>query len=143
MLCVRHVGIVVQDLEQAIHFYQELLGLEVVQRSEESGPFLDDLLGLESTRATTVKMSAADGPTLVELLKFHSHPDNRRAARPYSLGPTHVAFTVKNLQQRFERLRAQGIPFTTPPKPSPDGQALVTFCRDPEGNLIELVEVTP
>ncbi len=139
MRCVRHVGIVVRDLEPAIRFYQELLGLVVVQRQEEAGPYLDAVLGLNNARATTVKMSAAEGPTLVELLKFHSHPDNRPAAHPYNLGPTHVAFTVDDLRQDYDRLREQGIQFTVPPEPSPDG-SLVTFCRDPEGNLIELVE---
>ncbi|MHC4076976.1 MAG: VOC family protein, partial [Planctomycetota bacterium] len=75
MLCVRHVGIVVRDLELAVRFYEETLGLVVVQRQEEAGPYLDAVLGLRNARATTVKMSAAEGPTLVELLEFHSHPD--------------------------------------------------------------------
>jgi catechol 2,3-dioxygenase-like lactoylglutathione lyase family enzyme len=141
MRCVRHVGIVVRDLELAVRFYQDLLGLEVVHRQEESGSYLDTMLGLTNARATTVKMSAAEGPTLVELLKFHSHPDDRPAAHPYNLGPTHVAFTVADLQQRYERLSQQGTRFMAPPEAAPGG-ALVTFCRDPEGNLIELVEAT-
>ena len=140
MRCVRHVGIVVRDLELAVRFYQEVLGLEVVNRQDEAGSHLDVMLGLTNARVTTVKMSAAEGPTLVELLEFHSHPDDRPAAHPYSLGPTHVAFTVDDLRQRYGRLNEQGVRFMAPPEPSPDGKALVTFCRDPEGNLIELVE---
>ncbi|MHC4899815.1 MAG: VOC family protein [Planctomycetota bacterium] len=141
MLCVRHVGIVVRDLEPAVRFYEEALGLVVVQQQEETGPYLDAVLGLRNARATTVKMSAAEGPTLVELLEFHSHPDDRHSAHPYSLGPTHVAFTVADLWHRYEQLSERGVCFTAPPRHSPDGRALVTFCRDPEGNLIELVEV--
>jgi hypothetical protein len=36
---------------------------------------------------------------------------------------------------------ALGIDFNAPPQQAPDGGAKVTFCCDPEGNFLELVEV--
>ncbi len=142
MRCLRHAGIVVRDLGRAADFYQQLLGLRVVTRQDESGPFLDAILGLDGCSVTTVKMAAAEGATLVELLCFDSHEDHRPPAQPFSTGPTHIAFTVDDLMADYQRLNVAGVEFTTPPQRSPDGSALVTFCRDPEGNLIELVEVT-
>lgn len=140
MRALRHTGIVVRDLEAAERFYTELVGLRIVAKAEESGPFLDAILDLPDARATTVKMAAAEGGALLELLCFAAHRDVRPPAEPYSTGPTHVAFTVEDLAQTHARLSAAGVPFTTEPRVSPDGRALVTFCRDPEGNLLELVE---
>ena len=67
MKAVRHTGIVVSDLEKAINFYVDLLGLNVTRESEESGEYIDKILGLKNARLTTVKMAAEDG-NLVELL---------------------------------------------------------------------------
>ncbi len=142
MRSLRHAGIVVRDLARVSEFYEQVLGLRVVTRQHESGPFLDAILGLDGGEVTTVKMAAAEGETTIELLCFDSHDDHRPPAEPFSTGPTHIAFTVDDLMAEYERLSVGGVEFTTPPRRSPDGSALVTFCRDPEGNLIELVEVT-
>jgi len=34
-----------------------------------------------------------------------------------------------------------GVEFICPPEKSPNGFAKVTFCTDPEGNYIELVQI--
>lgn len=138
---VRHVGIVVADLEAALHFWSDLLGFRVVRQMEESGPHIDAMMGLQDVRVTTVKMAAADG-NLIELLHFHTHPDRPAwQGTPYSTGLTHIALTVGNLQAICEKLSAFGVTFNAPPQLSPDGSVLVTYARGPEGLLLELVEV--
>ncbi|MBI3088771.1 MAG: VOC family protein, partial [Candidatus Colwellbacteria bacterium] len=57
------------------------------------------------------------------------------------IGCTHVAFTVANLDKEYKRLTEAGIVFNSPPQLPPDGYAKVAFCKDPDGTLIELVEV--
>jgi catechol 2,3-dioxygenase-like lactoylglutathione lyase family enzyme len=139
---VRHIGIVVTDLERSLRFYRDLLELSVIRSADESGAYLDNMLALPDVRVTTVKLGAGDGPTLVELLRFTSHRASATEPRqPYSIGPTHVAFTVDDLDAVHERLVRAGVPFNAPPQLSPDGYAKVTFCRDPDGTLVELVEV--
>jgi catechol 2,3-dioxygenase-like lactoylglutathione lyase family enzyme len=140
---LRHFGIVVSDLNRALDFYQRLLGLSVQRRMDESGEFLDRLLGVSNAHVTTVKLAAGSGPTLLELLDFHS-PESQPITRTvFSQGPTHVAFTVANLSGLYEKLTAEGIRFVSPVQTSPDGRAKVAFCFDPDGNLLELVEVIP
>lgn len=138
---IRHTGIVVTDLNAALAFYRDLLGFREVKRLEESGAYIDNMLSLENVRVTTVKL-AAPGDGLIELLHYRSHP---RAPGPQrescSIGITHIALTVVNLDRAYERLSAAGVRFTAPPQRSPDGSAKVTFCRDPDGTLVELVEV--
>jgi catechol 2,3-dioxygenase-like lactoylglutathione lyase family enzyme len=141
MRAVRHVGIVVADLARARRFYEGLLGLRETRTLEESGPYLDSVLGLTGARVTTVKLAADEGPTLVELLRFTSHTEpDPRPRSAYAIGPTHVAFTVSDLDAAYRQLVDAGIAFTAPPQDAPDGRARVAFCYDPDGTLIELVE---
>ena len=141
MKAIRHTGIVVSDLERALQFYVELLGLKVTTRKDESGEFIDKILGLKSVTVTTVKMAAGDG-NLIELLYYHSYPKKTVGSREIcETGFSHIAFTVENADAEYERLSKAGVPFNSPPQKSPDGYAKVTFCRDSEGNLIELVEL--
>ena len=142
MKAVRHFGIVVRDMERSLLFYRDLLSLRIVSSMAESGAHLEQVLGLPNVRVHTVKMTAENGSALVELLEFESHPDESPQPRTIcSLGPTHVAFTVENLDAVFGRLSRQGVRFNSPPQRVPDGRAKVAFCRDPDGTPVELVEV--
>lgn len=138
---IRHTGLVVADLEAALRFWCDLLGFRVTRRMDESGPHLDAMMGLKDVRVTTVKLGAPDG-NLVELLHFRSHPDRPAwTGTPHSTGFTHIALTVDDLDAACEKLGRAGVTFSAPPQRSPEGYAKVTYCRGPEGVLLELVEV--
>jgi catechol 2,3-dioxygenase-like lactoylglutathione lyase family enzyme len=140
---IRHTGLVVADLVQALHFWCDLLGLTVTRQMEESGPHIDAMMGLKDVRVTTSKLIAPEGG-MIELLYFHSHPDRPAwTGTPYSTGFTHVAMTVKDIHDLCEKLSLAGATFSAPPQRSPDGKVLVTYCRGPEGVLLELVELLP
>jgi catechol 2,3-dioxygenase-like lactoylglutathione lyase family enzyme len=138
---IRHTGLVVANLENALHFWCDLLGFRVSKRMEESGPHIDAMMGLKDVQVTTVKLAAPDG-NLIELLHFHSHPDRSMwEGTPHSTGFTHIALTVDNLDITYQRLTGAGFIFNAPPQLSPDGYAKVTYGRGPEGVLLELVEI--
>ena len=141
VLAVRHLGIVVKDLERSLRFYRDALGFKVVRTMEESGAYLETLLALPKAQVTTVKLAAPDGVALIELLAFRSHPDETTAKRPiYAVGPSHVAFSVEDLGAVYHRLLEAGVLFNAPPQRSPDGSATVCCCLDPDGMMVELVE---
>lgn len=138
---IRHTGLVVQDLEASLAFWCDVMGFKVSRRMDESGAHMDALLGLKDVRVTTVKLAAPDA-NLLELLHFASHPD--APAWPgtvHSTGFTHMAFTVKDLDDTCRRLAAAGVAFNAPPVYSPDGYAKVTYGKGPEGVFLEFVEV--
>lgn len=138
---IRHTGIVVSNLEAALHFYTDLLGFKVVKQLNESGGYIDNISALKDVKVTTVKIAAPDG-NLIELLHYNSHPRAPKEERKLcTIGVSHIALTVEDLEQEYNRLTMAGIIFNAPPQLSPDGYAKVTFCKDPDGNLIELVEV--
>ncbi len=140
-LSLRHFGIVVRDIDRALNFYCGKLGLTVARRMDETGPFLQAVLNAPEVKVITVKLAANEGPTLLELLRFES-PETDVGDVPslFRTGATHFALTVQDLVMLHEELKAFGTEFLSEPHRSPDGLALVAFCRDPEGNLIELVE---
>jgi len=140
MKAIRHTGITVTNLKKTMGFYRDLLGFKLAKRLKERGEFIDKISGLKKVRVATVKMAADDG-NLIELLYYHSHPRRQgKKKKICAVGLSHIAFTVKNLNQIYRKLKSKGIKFNCPPQISQDSKAKVTFCRDPEGNLIELVE---
>ena len=131
--------IVVEDLEISMRFYRDLLGFRVSKQMEDSGKFISTVLAMNLVTVTTAKMAAPDGQ-LIELLKFHTHPQNGNPRGICDIGITHIAFSVDNIDREYEKLVREGISFVSSPQLSPDGFAKVAFCRAPEGTFIELVE---
>jgi catechol 2,3-dioxygenase-like lactoylglutathione lyase family enzyme len=137
---IRHVGLVVADLEKSLKFWCDALGFVVARQMEESGPHIDTMMGLKDVRVTTAKLADPDG-NLLELLCFHSHPDKPRwGGKPYSTGFTHIALTVKDLEETLRRLKQFSASAPAEPQLSPDGQVRVIYVTGPEGVLLELVE---
>jgi len=137
---IRHIGVVVSNLDRAIHFYRDLLGFKVIREMNEEGNYIDTILSLKNVIVRTVKMKADDG-NIIELLYFKLCPKRLRNKNLVNVGYSHFALTVDNIDEEYERLKRNGVIFNSPPEISPDGYAKVAFCKDPDGAFIELVEV--
>ena len=140
MINIRHTGIVVSNLEISKEFYCNLLGFKIQKEVDEYGDFLNKISNLEDVLVRTCKMTLSNGD-MVELLYYKSHPETPDMSRKISqIGCSHIAMTVNDLDFIYDRLTRNGVKFNSPPQFSPDGKAKVTFCKDPDGSLIELVE---
>ena len=138
---VRHVGIIVSDMEKSLKFYRDLPGLKVKSLVDEEGEFLDNMLTHENVKNKVAKLYAKNDNALVELVESISHPRNKTDRDFFTIGTSHFALTVDNIDETYDYLIKNGVKFTAPPQQSPDGFAKVTFCEDPDGTHIELVEV--
>ena len=137
---VRHTGIVVNEIENAIKFWVNLLGFKVVVDQIEEGEFIDKLLGLENVLVRTVKLAAQDG-SLVELLHFISHKSLPTwDGNPYKTGLTHIAFNVANISNVVSILEQNGYCEVNRYQKSLNGDVLVCYVKGFEGLLLELVE---
>lgn len=140
-LNVRHTGIVVNDLESCVAFWTELMGFTIQSRADEHGPHIDGVMEEADVKVTTVKMTAADN-SMIELLKFTSKTvEEQWNGGPFTTGITHIALTVSNLDETYQKLKKHGVRFHAPPQLTPNGYAKMTYCRGPEGLILELVEV--
>ena len=140
---LRHIGITVTDLDVSLAFYRDMLGFQVYKEMQEQGEYIDKFSQLSGVNVKTVKMKEMhDG--CIELLKYDSHPkpnDLNKKNQVINIGCSHVAFTIQDLDALCEKLKENGIFFHCSPTKTPDGYAKVAFCRDPDGTIIELVEL--
>lgn len=136
----RHVGLVVKDLKAQKKFYQDFFGLEVISDEREIGPFIEKIL--DKKVSPQICKLGKNGKTIIELLffgDFSIFPESS-PKRVDEIGYTHFALTVSGIRRLYAKLDFAGINLLSAPTVSPSGKHCVCFCRDPEGNLIELVE---
>ena len=65
---IRHLGIVVRDMEKSLEFYR-YLGYEVIADMKEDSRFIDKILGLNDSDLRTVKMTCGNNH-MIELLDY-------------------------------------------------------------------------
>ena len=97
ILRMDHVGIVVDDLANAISFFTELgLALEVDMPVE--GQWVDRVVGLEGVEVDIAMMRTPDGQSRIELTRFRS-PASVSAGHtsPNALGIRRIMFAVQDI----------------------------------------------
>jgi catechol 2,3-dioxygenase-like lactoylglutathione lyase family enzyme len=119
------------------------MGLKVAVDFREEGEFIDTVQDLTGVKLHMIKLSAPDG-SVIELLHDVAHPTESHARdRLCDAGIRHIAFTVADVKESWRALSKHGCQVLSSPTTSPDGKARLFFARDPEGNLIEIVQMLP
>jgi len=140
---IRHTGIVVSDMKRSLRFYRDLLGMEVWADFKDDSEMVQAVTDVPGANIWMIKLKAADGVS-IELLQYLSNPQEvPEPVKACDVGCNHIALQVEELDTLYEKLIAEGIRFHSPPTVSSDGGAKITYCRDPEGVIVELVEILP
>ena len=61
--------------------------------------------------------------------------------RSCDVGIRHLAFDVTGIDEEYERLKAQDVPFLSPPQSIGNHGVRSVYLRDPDGNIVELQEI--
>ena len=138
---IRHLGIVVRDIEQSIFFYRKYFGLEIKKDVYEQGSFVERILSVDSVHLRTVKLLSPVSEVMIELIQYLAGDVVENNNSINQIGPTHFAVTVENVDSLYAQMVAEGVEFLSEPVNSPDNYARVAFCRAPEGTYIEMVEL--
>lgn len=136
-----HVGIVVSDLDRMIGFFDRALGFEVQFRFSRGGGFAGTVVGIRDARVEVAILGTERSPRQIELLCYHSHPlqsDPRRVNAPHA---NHIAISAADAAAAAERILSCGGTLISPVTATPDGSKRVCYARDPEGGIVELIEV--
>ena len=141
-----HACIVVSDMDKALAFYRDTLGLKVRMDFDVSGEEtgFDRIFQNPGIRFRIVYFEEG-----VELAYFYSPSDGKpllnENVRFWDHGNTLLIFEVSDLDKIYSDLVAKGVKFFAPPQsPEPKvptiGRTKVTHLQDPDGVRISLLE---
>jgi catechol 2,3-dioxygenase-like lactoylglutathione lyase family enzyme len=136
-----NVLIVVNDIEAAIAFFEEL-GMEVEGRTTVEGEWAGRVIGLDDVRTDIVMLRTPDGHGRVELSKFHTPAAITSEPHPApsnTLGLRRIMFQVEGIDDLVVRLRTHGAELVDEIVQYGDSYRLC-FVRAPEGFVIGLAE---
>ena len=122
-----HTMLRVLNLEDSLKFYCEVLGMQVLRRTDyPDGRFTNTFIGYGPE---------AEFPTL-EL----THNWDQKDSYNKGDGWGHICIETPDVYKACEDLAANGIKITRPPGPMKHGTRVIAFCEDPDGYKVELNE---
>ena len=116
-----HTRFRVSDMDKSIYFYQDVLGMEVIE---------------QKTSPRGSKLVFLKFPDMDCELELCSFPDSGSVHVPEDL--VHLAFEVDDLEVCIEKLNAAGVPITEGPLETSNGTKFI-FTEDPDKYEIELM----
>lgn len=117
-----HTRMRVNDMEETLQFYRDILGLEVMERSRS--PRGSELVFLKT-------------PNSDELIEICSFPASGKVRVEEDL--VHLAFQVDDLDRTIADLKKKGVPITDGPSITSSGNRFC-FIDAPDKYEIELIE---
>jgi glyoxylase I family protein len=144
ILGVHHFAVATLDLERLADFYVQAFGFEIVKTGGwESDSRRHELV--TGMRGSAARCWMLRGPNLfLELFEYREPPGRKgREVRLCDPGYTHFCVVVTDIDAECVRLGKLGMRFHGPvPGQRGDGVRAI-YCRDPDGNAIELIEFAP
>ncbi len=140
LLRMDNVGIVVESLDNAISFFEEI-GLRLEGRAIIEGEWAGRVTGLPSQRVEIAMMITPDGHSKLEISRFLTPEitSDHRSAPVNSLGYLRVMFTVQDIDELVARLIRHGAQLV--------GEVVryeniykLCYIRNSEGLLVGLAE---
>jgi len=140
LLRMDNVSIVVESLDDAISFFEEI-GLSLEGRATVEGELDGRVTGLDSQRVEIAMLVTPDGHSRIELSQFLTPPtiSDHRNAPVNALGYLRVMFTVEDIDEMVSRLTWYGAQLVGEVVQYEDSYRLC-YIRGVEGLLIGLAE---
>jgi catechol 2,3-dioxygenase-like lactoylglutathione lyase family enzyme len=138
MPALAHVGVAVTDLDRAVRWYGDVLGLEPIGSPIEvracaghGGAVAADVFGARFGRFRQAHLATANGAAL-ELFEFERPP-------AWAAGIFHLCLVTPAIDRVAQRVSARGGRRRTRVWEIFEGEPYRTcYCEDPFGNVIEL-----
>ena len=165
-----HLGRQIEDVERIMHFYHDLIGLELRGTRDQPRPFfmnrgLQEVAELvqgvpdphvQASRVALLPIpgtaAAPGGPEMtIEAIEIKGIPTRRFNPPLTDPGASYLKLTVTDLDktlallkdERYPVITAGGNPVELSGWPGIAGKIRAVFVRDPDGYPVELMEVTP
>ena len=131
-----HTMLRVRNIDAALHFYCELLGLKEVRRrvDEKNRYTLVFLAAPEDAPAATEALSAGRRDAPVVELTYNWDSEDYGEARHFG----HLAYEVDDIYATCDKLQKGGVAINRPPR---DGN--MAFVRSPDNVSVEILQKGP
>lgn len=141
------VNINCTNLERSLEFYKALGFKEVADDGETSGGNLEKGLRIPNPRARgrVLQLEGDSNSPKIDLVEWlRPRTEGRAYPRLNHAGIARIALHTANLQKAYEDLKAKGIEFYSEPLvlQSPGGSYLFACFEDPDGTVLELVQLS-
>ena len=141
---IRHIGLVIKNVNKSLYFWCELLGFKIISDQIESGPSLSKILNIKKVKVRTIKIKDKN-KNMLELLYFinikKSKFDRSLNLKTNHFGFTHLALTVNQIDNLYKLLKKNKIKLNSKPTLSKDKKVKMTYIKSPEGVFVELVQI--
>lgn len=153
LLNIRHSGRVISNIERALHFYVDILGLHEITRGQLDQDEVYKLLQIGDCGLTYIKLATTkDRPELSGGLVELYYLENDELRKEFFAPPfideemestplDHIAFSVDNIQALHKKLIENRIEILSSPSIDTSCQFKIFFARDPDCNLLEFVQI--
>lgn len=136
-----HIGFAVAFLDEALRFWVDGLGAQLVRTGEMGGEFLDQVTGAHGAQVRMAIVSLAD--QTIELLEYRGLDRPTVPAKPFDPGFAHLALVVDDIDAILARIgpygwKAQGIP--QPIASGVRAGTRVIYAVGPDGATIEFMQ---
>jgi len=131
-----HFAVTVSDLDRAVAFYRDVLGLDVLAEFAVGGDAFATGVGIDGASADFVHMDAGDAR--VELVEYTPEGEAHPKGQLNQPGATHLGLEVDDLDAVYESL-SDDVATIAEPQTTESGTRIL-FVRDPDGTLVELLE---
>lgn len=132
-----HLVVGVTDMDRALAFYRDVLGMEIVFETLISGEPFDAALHSNRKHEGRV-VGGLLGGLMIELLSIGPHQPEQKQRRGIT-GIHNVSLSVTDLDDTHRRVTNAG--YTPDQDPFEIGGVRMFFVKDPDGTPVEFIEL--
>lgn len=138
---VRHIGIVVSNLNKSIEAMKYLFGAKVITPLiVNQGTYIEKLVGIKGAYSR-VKLLKLKDNSRIELLEYVKPKGKKRLNKSNEIGVSHFAVTVNSMSKFVKRSKKFKTKFINKPIFSPDKYVKVAYALILNEIFVEVVEV--
>ncbi|GAA4649705.1 VOC family protein [Kistimonas scapharcae] len=144
---VDHVGFTVPDLEQAVTFFETVLGCQTIYRlgpfKDDDGDWMREHLNVDPrAEITAIAILRCYNGSNLEIFEYNAPKQHSSQPKNSDIGGHHIAFYVTDMNKAVRYLQENGIPLLGEPtvmETGPSAGESWVYFMTPWGMQLELV----
>lgn len=143
-----HASWTVDNLDNALRFYVDLLGMEIAHTQMGDNEYTRKLVGVPraTIRCAMLKFPGTAprfSGHIIELVEYIAAKGVKLDTKPCNVGAAHFAFVTRDARGMYARLSAAGIKFVSEPVAITAGineGGWTCYFHDPDGFTLEMMQ---